>query len=153
VNQPSLFSVRLQGVPRPLAEYAVERTEELLREFRLMTVAARDTSSDLPARFAALVGRLRAAADGREMLVGAGLEGWAPGEVLDLHLALPAGAEHDAIALALLLDESDVFCETGQLLTLGRPPALVALRWWQATEVVRQRQGLPPTAFTLPHAK
>lgn len=143
------FEVRLDGVPRSLSEFMGERTEEIGREFRLMTGSGRDVGG-LPARITAFLTRLRSAADGREVLLGIGLDQAAtgPGTRFDVVLRLPVGAEADAVQLALLMDEADASCARGEVLTLARPPALVALRWWQATEIVRQRHGLAPTTFT-----
>lgn len=143
------FEVRLEGIPRQLVEYGVERTAELVREFRLMLGSKRRDTDDLPARITGLFGRLQAAGDGREALVTIGVEDLPTvgSDTVEVQLRLPVGSEVDAVELALLLDESDAYCARGEVLTLARPPALVALRWWQATEIVRQRHGLPPTAY------
>lgn len=141
------FDVSLTGMPRSLTELSWERTEEIGREFRLMTASGRDIG-DLPGRITLFLNRMHRAADGREALLGIGLnEVPDHGGRLDMVLRLPVGAEADAVLLALLMDEADAYCARGEVLTLERPPALVALRWWQATEVARQRHGLAPTAF------
>ncbi len=142
------FRVVLAGIPRNLVEYGVERTEELLREFRLIADGG-PGSDELARRLTRVLGSLRGATDGRAALVAAGLEE-APADGSDpvyIELWLPAGAERDALEIAELMDESDEYCRRGQVLTLPRTPALVALRWWQATEVVRQRHGLAPTPY------
>lgn len=134
------FTVELVGSPAGLREFCVERTHDLTREFRL----AREGTprGDLPDRFLALVDRLWGAVDGRQALVE--LPEPAGGAV---RLELPYGAEHDALALATLLDEADDYCRAGAALTMPRSPEVVRLRWWQATEAVRQRHGLAPTPF------
>lgn len=136
------FSVELVGDPADLRGFAVERTHDLAREFRLAAAGSPTLPGDLPRRFLALVDRLWAAGDGRETLVD--LPHPRGGAV---RLALPVGAEHDALALAALLDEADDYCRAGAALTVPRPPVVVRLRWWYATEVVRQRHGLAPTRF------
>ncbi|MGH3744351.1 MAG: hypothetical protein ACRDTP_05780 [Mycobacteriales bacterium] len=136
------FTVDLVGGPAGLREFSIERTHDLTREFRLARTRASRGGSDLPDRFLALVDRLWGAADGREALVD-------PPEQRGgaVRLELPLGAEHDALALATLLDEADDYCRAGAALTMPRPPEVVRLRWWQATEAVRQRHGLAATPF------
>ncbi|HEX7353729.1 MAG TPA: hypothetical protein VF288_02730 [Mycobacteriales bacterium] len=136
------FTVELVGGSARLCEFSVERTHDLTREFRLARTGVTHDASDLPDRFLALVDRLWSSGDGREALVDLPD---ADGDAV--HLRLPVGAEHDALALATLLDEADEYCRAGATLTMPRPPEVVRLRWWQATEAVRQRHGLAPTPF------
>lgn len=138
------FTVELVGSPTELREFSVERTHDLAREFRLARLRGPHGDSDLPHRFLTLIDRLWCAGDGREVLVD--LPDPQSGTV---HLELPVGAEHDGLALATLLDEADDYCRAGAALTMPRPPEVVRLRWWQATEAVRQRHGLAPTRFTI----
>lgn len=139
---PPTFTVELVGSPDRLRSFSVERTHDLTREFRLARTGGAPDGSDLPDRFLALVDRLWSADDGRAALVD--LPEPTGGTV---RLRLPHGAEHDALALAAMLDEADDYCRTGTTLTMPRPPEVVRLRWWQATEAVRQRHGIAPTSF------
>lgn len=136
------FTVDLLGGPAALGAASVERLYDLTREFRLAHASSRAFPDDLPERFLSLVDRLRDAQDGRHALVDPPEPG--NGRV---RLQLPLGAELDALALAAMLDEADEYCRAGTVLTNPRGAEAVRLRWWQATEAVRQRHGLAPTRF------
>lgn len=136
------FTVDLVGSPAALGAAGVERLYDLTREFRLAHASSRVFPDDLPERFLALVDRLRDAQDGRHALVDLP----EPGDGT-VRLRLPLGAERDALALATLLDEADEYCRAGTVLTNPRTSEAVRLRWWQATEAVRQRHGMAPTPF------
>ena len=49
-----------------------------------------------------------------------------------------------------VLHAVDLFCEAGQLLTLKRPPMLVALADWTLSELTSQYYGAPPTPWAGP---
>ena len=47
-----------------------------------------------------------------------------------------------------MLDEADVFCREGELLTLATPADEVAFRRWFLNEFVRQLRGEPPRRWS-----
>lgn len=137
------FPYVLLDVPSPLVDEAVERNDELLREVQLV---GRGTDPVAVAgRLEQWHRRIATAGDGRELMLEAFRSSGRTGAV-----ELPLGAEHDLVALGLLLDEADDASERGELLTLPRRAPLAALHWWAVTEAVRQRHGLPPTPYSGP---
>lgn len=145
--------VHLIGVPVPLWAQTQERTDELLREFALITEQLREQADQghIPARLTELVEVLTArfggiSADQEARLATAAETGEA--EIEDLVYWVPAAASEASAELQAMLDEADAYCLAGQhLLTLASPPDIVRFRNWYLEEFIHQIAGEPPTAW------
>lgn len=65
-------------------------------------------------------------------------------ELITLHYEVPRAAGPACKSLADLLDETDAYCRSAQLLTLAATPPERALRRWFLDEFDRQVRGEPP---------
>lgn len=141
-----LHSVVLLNVPVALYRQAQERHEELMRELALVDLSESD---DLPQRLLDMVGQLRLSY-GRflETQHGRLAQAFARGDQsIDLHFAVPATAGKAAAEFCALLDESDEFCRSGDLLALEITPPLLRLRHWYFGEFAAQIAGAEPTPW------
>lgn len=146
-----LRTVVLRQLPVPLWLAHQQHTEELLREFTLISTGReRDHEQHTPSRLIALVETLRerygAGSEERAARVLAAAE---QGILeMDLEMELPTAAAEGVSALVDLLDEADDYCRQGQhLLTLATPPQLVLFRRWYLTEVAEQLRGAAPVPW------
>lgn len=148
-GQDGLVTVRIVQAPLLLWEQASQYTDELLREFALISIGAEQGSTSVPRRLLDLVDQLRTRYEG----VGdeATLErqaALAAGETsTDLDYHVPPQVAEACRSLGRLLDESDEYCRSGQLMTLPSPDDQRAFRQWYLGEFVRQVAGEPPVAW------
>lgn len=148
-----LVEVRLLQLPVQLWAASQEHTDELLREFTLMTADPSepgDGSRAVPHRLVELVHTLTErfagmAAAPRAELFAAAAEGRAS---IDLTYHFPAEAADAVAALDRLLDEADDYCRAGQhLLTLATPEPIVRYRKWHLLSFVEQLGGAAPVPW------
>ena len=139
--------VRLLNVPTETLQASLAHGAELRRELRLLAVAHHDTypvASDLSRFFSSL------SRDFRWQLGGEALrEALHVGRThldLDVKAAPESGARF--ARLIELYELADAFCRNERLLTLARPPELVAFETWMFGEFVRQTTGEPPTPWS-----
>jgi hypothetical protein len=148
-----LVEVHLRDLPVQLWQQLQEHTDELLREFALMTSEAVEHEGELPVpdRLVALLHSLRLQYSGvtdvqREQLFAAAAAGVTRLE--DVVYRVPPAAADAARALEAIFAEADAYCRSGEhLLTLATPPELVAFRRWSLNEFVRQLDGAPPVPW------
>lgn len=144
--EEELYTVVLRNVPVALYRRAQERHEELMRELALVDLSE---SHDLPQRLLDMVSLLRRSY-GRfvEAQHGRLAQAFARGDhSIDLHFAVPATVAQAATEFCALLDESDEFCRSGDLLALDITPPLLRLRHWYFGEFVAQIGGAEPTPW------
>jgi hypothetical protein len=145
-DEHDLREVVLIGVPVALYRRAQERHEELMRELALVDLS---TSGNLPRRLLDMVAELRASY-GRftEAQQGRLAQAIARGDqTIDLHFSVPASVAESAAAFLAVLDESDEFCRSGDLLALEITPPLLRLRHWYFGQFIAQIGGAPPTPW------
>jgi hypothetical protein len=140
-------TVRLLGVPVDLYLAASRHTDELAREFALISFGEqRDVSS----RLLELVDDLRRNYATTTNAIRARVEDAARRRETAVDIDLPANETAVDITVRLndILDAADEFCRSGDLLTLAETPAVRAWRHWWRDEVVRQtRQGGAPSPW------
>jgi hypothetical protein len=148
-----LVEIRLLQVPVQLWARTQQHTDELLREFVLLSEQLRHEESGslpVPLRLTQLVEELSGSygsfSEDQEARL---FEAAAAGEtVIDLSYELPAAVSDATRHLGDLLNEADEYCRTGEhLLTLETPPELVRFREWFLEEFRRQIAGEPPTPW------
>lgn len=151
MNTDDLVNVRLERLPIRLWARAQEHTDELIREFVLISNEQREGSAhDVPKRLTNLIEELTAqyapfSGDNEQRLVDAATAGV---DSIDLHYVIPATVADAASHLGQLLDEADDYCRQGRhLLTLETPAQLVRLRRWFLDEFRRQVAGEPPVPW------
>lgn len=69
-------------------------------------------------------------------------------DTIDLELVVPSAAGSAAREFLRAMDESDEWCEHGELLTLASPPEQRAFRHWFFGEIERQIAGAPPCPWS-----
>lgn len=143
----ALITVEFPQFPLLVWARAQEQTDELLREFRLLSL--REPEHAVPRDLLALVDEVSARfARVQNEPERRRDEAYERGESsVDLVYELPAEAAIAAVRLGLQLDAADDFCRNGQLLTLAATPEQRAFRWWFLLEFPRQQHGQPPTRF------
>lgn len=148
-----LVEVRLLQLPVELWAASQEHTDELLREFTLMTADVPDPADgapSVPRRLVELVHALTErfagmAAAPRAELFAAAAEGRSS---IDLTYRLPVEAADAIRALDRLFDEADDYCRAGQhLLTLATPEPIVRYRKWHLLSFVEQLGGAAPVPW------
>lgn len=142
--------IRVLALPLALHARSQEHSEELQREFALLSMS-QDTSA-VPRRLRELVERLTAhygeasvaADDEREAAMARG------DRTVDLTYRLPAAVADACVELGYMLDECDDFCREGDaLLTLATPPEAVAYRRWFLDQFIDQvRDGADPVPWS-----
>jgi len=145
-------AVRLLGVPVDTYWRATQHTDELLREFTLITIGGRAevADRDIPKRLLGLMEDLRERHTGatggiRAQFEQAGQRGEA---TIDIELPADELVADITDTLTDMLDEADEFCRQGNLLTIASDPDVVAWRHWWRDEVVGQiRNGAEPQPF------
>jgi hypothetical protein len=144
----------LRDYPLRLWQRQQEHTDGVLREFSLLVggVESGTTSASPPAQllelatlftqqFGALINELNEA---RSAAVAAGQDRM--DSRVPLIEGLPAILQHiDEVLRAV-----DEYCNEGELLTLARPPELVALSDWTMSELAKQYDGGEPTPWPGP---
>lgn len=155
-NDGDLVDVRLLELPVDVWSLTQQHTDELLREFTLMTSSApdgEDPSHEVPRRLLELVEVLTAsysdASDEPRRRLFAAAE--AGQTVIDeLRYRVPPEVGEASLTLGAMLDEADDYCRAGQhLLTLATPPDLVRFRQWYLGEFAAQVHGRPPVPWPL----
>jgi hypothetical protein len=148
-------TVHLRSLPVPLAAKAQERSEDLLREFALLTAdlignRAPD-AEDVPAQLLELVVSLtQQLAELQQESVkrfhGAVADG---SSVIDDHvLEWPLELAAVTRALADLFDEADQYCwMRAELVSLATPPDCAAYRRWVFAQVLDQLDGRTPVPW------
>jgi len=144
--------VRLIGVPVDLYLRASAHTDELVREFTLISMGERTgvTENDVPARLLKLVDDLRHRYVRRTTEIRTQFEEARRQGLTTVDIEVPGDDTAVDITerLTTMLDEADEFCRAGNLLTLASEPELVAWRHWWRDEVVGQvRDGADPRPF------
>jgi hypothetical protein len=69
-------------------------------------------------------------------------------DTIDLAVPVPRGAGASARLLITTMEETDAWCERGDLLTLASPPDQQALRRWFFGEIERQVEGAEPIPWS-----
>lgn len=142
----------LRDYPLRLWARQQQHTDELLREFELL-VAGTDLGADAApyqlvqlaqmfnATFGALIDELTAT---RQRAYDAGADR------IDWRVPLPRRTPELLQQVDAVWAAVDVYCSTGQLLTLARPPEVAALQAWSTAELVAQYGGAEPTPWPGP---
>jgi len=148
-----MIEVHLLRLPVQIWKRAQEHSDELLREFTLLTEGMRHEAPNTappPLRLIDLVEELTntyAGFSGEQeaQLFAASADGK---DAIDLRYTIPAQVGDAATRLGDALDEADEYCRAGQhLLTLATPPDLVHFRRWFLDEFTAQAAGRPPTPW------
>jgi len=148
-----IVEIRLLQLPVQLWMRTQQHTDELLREFVLLSQQLRHDetpSLPLPVRLGQLVAELGGnygsfSEEQEAQLFGAAAAGQ---DAIDVTYRMPAAVGTAARHLGDLLNEVDEYCRSGEhLLTLETPPDLVAFREWYLEEFRRQIAGEPPTPW------
>ncbi len=144
-----LVDVHLLQLPVDIWARVQEHTDELLREFALMS--SDPAGGDVPARLTRLIEILQATYSGvgdeqDAQLYAAAEAGQAV--IDDLAFTVPVAAAEAAVVLNETLDEAVEFCRAGQhLLTLATPPDLQRFRRWYLDQFVDQIRGADPVPW------
>lgn len=144
----------LRDYPLRLWARQQQYTEGLLREFTLLVIGERsgemrtaapgalvDLAEMFTTRFAQT---LDALASERQAALDAGLDR------MESRVPLPTGTPDLLAQAAAVLAKADAFCVHADLLTLPRPPELLAFNDWTITELTRQYEGAEPTPWPGP---
>ncbi len=144
----------LRDYPLRLWMRQQEHTDALMREFTLLLGGHETglTDSSAPAqlvslaemfttRFGGLIDAINAA---RQEAFEAGLDR------MDSRVPLPEGADALMEQVRVVLEAVDEYCRNGDLLTLQRPPELIALADWLRAEIIAQYRGAEPTPWPGP---
>jgi hypothetical protein len=141
----------LRRYPVELGRAAAEHVEEWVREFSLIAIgrAAGTTTDDVPDRLIGMVrmltGRYADELSESERLQE---EAAARGEPeVDLSYPVLPEAREVVLSWQQMLAAVDSFCASQDLLTLQRPPEMVALNDWVGEEFLRQLDGHPPRSW------
>ena len=144
------ITVRFLGAPVPLMQSVRIHLEAITREFQLIEFSEAEAASP-PARLLELTQRMQREydrfgfADSRQRL---SLAVDQATDSLDLELVVPPGADAAARAFLRTMEETDLWCERGELLTLASPPEQRAFRRWFFGEIERQVGGAAPIPWT-----
>ena len=146
-----LVDVHLLEVPVDVWARTQEHTDELLREFALMS-SDPAASGDVPVRLTKLIEVLTATYSGvgseqEAQLYAASEAGQA--QIDDLAFRVPLATSEACIVLGETLDAADVYCQEGQhLLTLATPEELQRFRRWYLGQFVDQIAGAAPVPWS-----
>jgi len=150
VSDDQVVVVRFVGAPVKLMQRVRLHLEAITREFQLIEFAG-DDADEPPARLLELMTRLRSHYDrlgfqnDRRDVVEALQRG---DDTIDLALPVPRAAGASARLLITTMEETDAWCERGDLLTLASPPDQRALRRWFFGEIERQVEGAEPIPWS-----
>ena len=144
----------LRDYPLRLWARQQEHLQEVLREFTLLLLGQESgMAADAAPRqlvelaemfttaFGPLLDEIQAA---RQEALDAGQDR------MDSRVAMVAGTPELLAQVDRVLTAVDDYCGRGDLLTLARPPELVALFTWSRSELVRQYEGAEPTPWPGP---
>lgn len=149
-----LVDVHLLEMPVDVWARAQEHSNELEREFALMSISAASDGpgGTVPARLLSLMQRLRLqyaaqTTTQEQRLLAAHDQDVA---VLDdLVYRVPPAVADACLEVGATFDEADAYCREGKhLLTLTTPDDLVAFRQWFLGEFVQQVRGGQPTPWS-----
>ena len=138
--------VQFRRAPLALLQQARMHLEAITREFQLIEFADDEVDSP-PARLLEMITRMRANYDelgfeGHRRFVDDAID---RGESsLDFELPMPPEAGRAARLVVTTMEETDAWCERGELLTLASPPEQRRLRRWFFGEIERQVAGGEP---------
>lgn len=140
-----LVEVHLRRLPVQVFMASREHHDGLMREFRLLSLAAEVDGSDAPARLVELVGilggqyaRARSRRDTEmEELRARGVE------AVDWVDVVPVTARQSVRQLKQLMDEADRFCEQALLVTVPRHPTVRRFGEWYLQQFEDQIAGGP----------
>lgn len=141
-----LHVVRVLNAPLQLWAESSEHTEELMREFTLLTLGAQEgLTRDIPRQLLDLVASLRARYAGVSAQQAAELQAAldAGAQRRDFRYEVPVSVADGCRTLLELLDAADEYCASGALMTLVSPPEQRAFRRWYLGEFIGQLQGEP----------
>jgi hypothetical protein len=146
LSEQPVVVVRFRRAPAELLQQARVHLEAITREFQLIEFSDEEVESP-PARLLDVVSRLRTSYD---QLGFAGnrrfaLEAIERGDAtVDFELPVPVEAGRAARLLITTMEETDAWCERGELLTLASPPEQRRMRRWFFGEIERQTAGGEP---------
>ena len=144
-------AVRLLGVPVDLYLEASRHTDEIVREFALISFGDRSgVNEHVPAALLDLVSQLRKRYARNTSAIRTRFDEAAGTGETSVDIELPADETVAEITERLtdLLDAADDFCRSGDLLTLASSPQVVAWRHWWRDQVLGQiREGADPTPW------
>ncbi len=145
-----LVDVHLLELPVDVWARTQEHTDELLREFALMS-SDPETTADVPVQLTRLIEVLTATYSGvgneQESQLHAAAEA-GQAQIDDLAFTVPVAAAQACVVLGDTLDAADAFCHSGQhLLTLATPNELQRFRRWYLTQFVDQIRGADPVPW------
>ena len=159
-----LRTVRVLRFPLKISARTTQHFDEVMREFALISMDTdrereqSDSQRLVPARLLALVDELTKNFAAFTAAVTADRdEAAARGdEEIDLTYRIPAAAAMACRELEALLDEVDVFCQSGRyLITLSTPPDSLAFRQWYLGEFIAQidedREPVPWPEYVAEH--
>ena len=142
----------LRDYPLRLWARQQQHTDEVLREFNLLIGGAAVGVDSAPVqlvqlaemftlRFGTLIDEINARRQA-EYDKGA--------DRMDSRIPLPRATPELMRQYEGVWQAVDAYCASGQLLTLSRPPEMVALQAWSTGELVRQYEGADPTPWPGP---
>ncbi len=144
----------LRDYPLRLWARQVEYTAELRRELALLLIGeqADGGTRSVPAKLIAMAEMLtRNYAPLIDEITRARQEAYDRGQDrMDLRMPLVPGTPEILANVGKVYDEVDEFCRAGDLLTLARPPELIALSRWTRQELRRQFEGEEPQPWPGP---
>jgi hypothetical protein len=145
-----LVDVHLLEMPVDVWARTQEHTDELLREFALMS-SDPESAAEVPVRLTHLIEVLTATYSGvgstQEAELFAAAETGQP-QIDDLAFTVPLATAEACIVLGETLDAADEYCQTGQhLLTLATPKELQRFRRWYLGQFVDQIRGADPVPW------
>jgi hypothetical protein len=146
LSERPVVVVKFRGAPSGLLQQARMQLEALMREFQLIEFSDEEIDSP-PARLLDVISRMRANYDrlgfsGDRRFV---LEAIERGQsTVDFDLPVPPEAGNAARLLITTMEETDAWCERGDLLTLASPPEQRRMRRWFFGEIERQVAGGEP---------
>ncbi len=129
-----------------------EYFEGLLREYRLLLEGQSEAHASAPSRLVELATELGGRFGGvlqtvnaeRQRALDEGLDRM--DSLVPIGPALLPVLEH----VREVLELSDEYCRAGRLLSLPRPPELIAFATWTGTELVAQLEGAAPSPWPGP---
>jgi hypothetical protein len=144
----NVHTIALVGFPLDVFRSSRQHTEALLREFAFIVDGGGD-NTDLPRQLLETVERVRARARGLNTAAASVVESaMARGDAtVDFDFVIPATMAAGAREFLTLLDQVDVYCASGDLLTLATSPELRRFREWYLGEIAAQIEGRAPVAW------
>lgn len=152
-----IVTVRLLQLPVPILAAAQQHSDELMREFTLITERLAEEpdpshpTRPIPTRLIEIMAAFDRSygpftGEPEARLAAAMRDG--ESVIEELVYEVPASAAEAAAQLGALLDEADNYCRTGKhLLTLATPAELVLFRRWFLDEFQVQVAGAAPTPW------